>query len=163
MGWCNWVRFVGLLARTCFFSSAHKFSMGLRSGLCYGHSNTSTLLSLSHFVTTLEVCLGSLSIWKTNLRPSFNFLTDILRCCFNISTSFPIYFVKCTSPSCSKAHSQHDAATPRASRLGWCSSACKPPPLFSKHIDGHYGQTVLFLFHQTRGHFSKKYHLSPPV
>ena len=37
---------------------------------------------------TMEVCLGSLSIWKTHLRPSFNFLTDVLRCCFNISTSF---------------------------------------------------------------------------
>uniref|UniRef100_A0A4W5P8T2 Aldehyde dehydrogenase 16 family, member A1 n=1 Tax=Hucho hucho TaxID=62062 RepID=A0A4W5P8T2_9TELE len=57
--------FVGLLARTCFFSSAHTFSMGLRSGLCDGHSNTLTLLSFSHFATTLEVCLGSLSIWKT--------------------------------------------------------------------------------------------------
>jgi hypothetical protein len=34
----------------------------------------------------LEVCLGSLSIWKSHLRPSFNILTDVLRCCFNIST-----------------------------------------------------------------------------
>ena len=40
--------------------------------------------------------------------------------------------------------------------LRWCSSACKPLPFSSKHKDGHYGQTVLFLFHQTRGHFSKK-------
>jgi hypothetical protein len=50
---------------------------------------------------------------------------------------------------------------PRASRLGWCSSACKPPHFSSKHNDGHYGLTVLFLFHQTRGHFSKKYDLCP--
>ena len=40
---------------------------------------------LSHFATTLEVCLGSLSIWQNHLRPSFNFLTDESRCCFNIS------------------------------------------------------------------------------
>jgi hypothetical protein len=46
---------------------------------------------------------------------------------------------------------------PPASRLGWCSSASKPPPFSSKHNDGDYGQTVLFMFHQTRGHFSKKY------
>ena len=46
---------------------------------------------------------------------------------------------------------------PRASQLGWCSSACMPSPFSSKHNDGHYGHTVLFLFHQTRGHFSKKY------
>ena len=50
-----------------------------------------------------------------------------------------------------------------ASPLGWWSSACKPPPFSSNHNDGHYGQTVLFLFHQTRGHFSKKYDLCPHV
>ena len=32
-------------------------------------------------------------------------------------------------------------------------------PFSAKHNDGHYGQTVLFLFHQTRGHFSKNYNL----
>ena len=50
--WCNGVRVVGL-ARTHFFSSAHKYSIGLRSGLCDGHSKTFTLLSLSHFASTL--------------------------------------------------------------------------------------------------------------
>ena len=75
-----------------------------------------------------------------------------------------IYFVKCTSPSCSKAPPQHDAAIPMLH--GWdgvLQLACKPPPFSSKHNDGHYGQTVLFLFHQTRGHFSKKYNLCPHV
>jgi hypothetical protein len=43
--------------------------------------------------------------------------------------------------------------------MGWCSSAGKPPPFSPKHNDGHYGQTVLFLFHQTRINFSKKYDL----
>ena len=33
----------------------------------------------------------------------------------------------------------------------------------SEHNDGHYGQTVLFMFYQTRGHFSKKYDLCPNV
>jgi hypothetical protein len=46
-----------------------------------------------------------------------------------------------------------------ASWLGWYSLACKPPPFSSKHNGGHFGQIVLFLFHQTRGHFSKKYDL----
>ena len=32
-------------------------------------------------------------------------------------------------------------------------------PFSSKHNDGHYGQAVLFLFHQTRVHFFKKYDL----
>ena len=53
--------------------------------------------------------------------------------------------------------------TPVLLRLGWCPSACKPPTFSSKHNDGHYGQTVLFLFHQTRGYFSKKYDLCPHV
>ena len=37
------------------------------------------------------------------------------------------------------------------------------PFFLCKHNDGHYGQTVLFLFHQARGHFSKKYDLCPHV
>ncbi|CDQ85019.1 unnamed protein product [Oncorhynchus mykiss] len=106
--------FVGLLARTHFFSSAHDFSMGLRLGLCDGHSNTLILLSLSHFATTLEVCLGSLSIWKTHLRPSFNFLTDVLRCCFNISTYISILMIFCEvyQTLLQQSTPQHDAATP---------------------------------------------------
>jgi hypothetical protein len=36
-------------------------------------------------------------------------------------------------------------------------------PIYSKHNNVHYGQIVLFLFHQTRGHFSKKYDLCPHV
>ena len=52
---------------------------------------------------------------------------------------------------------------PCASWLGWSSSACKPPPFSSKHNDGHYGQTVWLLFHQTRRHFSKKCDLCPHV
>jgi hypothetical protein len=37
------------------------------------------------------------------------------------------------------------------------------PPFSYKLNNGHYGQTVLFLFRQTRGHFSKKYDLCPHV
>ena len=44
-----------------------------------------------------------------------------------------------------------------------CSSACKPPTFSSKQNNGHYGQTVLFLFYQTREHFSKKYDLCSHV
>ena len=80
------------LSQVCRTPCSHTiFSVLPTNSLCdwgQGHSNTLTLLSLSHFPTTLEVCLGSLSIWKTHLRTSFNFLTDVLRCCFNISTEF---------------------------------------------------------------------------
>jgi hypothetical protein len=108
-----------------------------------------------------------LPIWKTHLQPSFNFLTDILRCCFNIYTH---NFLSSCNLFCEVHQSLLQQSTPttccchpRASWLGWCSSACKPPLFSSKHNDGHYGQTVVFLFHQTRGHFSKKYDLCPYV
>ena len=78
------------------------------------NSNNLTSLSLSHFATTLEV---SLSIWKTHLWPSFNFnwCLEMLLQFSHIIIFRPhdaIYFVKCTSPSCSKATPQYDAATP---------------------------------------------------
>lgn len=83
--WWNWVRFVGL-AHARLFSAAYKFTMGLRSGPCDRHSNTLTLLSLSHFVTNSKVCFGSVSIWKTHFHLSFNLLADVIRCCFSMST-----------------------------------------------------------------------------
>ena len=36
-------------------------------------------------------------------------------------------------------------------------------PFSSKYNNGHYGQTVIVLFHQTRRHFSKKYNICPHV
>ena len=73
-----------------------------------------------------------------------------------------IYFVKCTSPSCSKAPPQHDAATPVLHH--WDGVIWLARLSFSfKHNDGYYGQTVIFLFPQTRGHFFKKHDLCPHV
>lgn len=43
------------------------------------------LMSLRHFVTNLVVCFESLPIWKTEMCPSFNILTDVWRFCFSIS------------------------------------------------------------------------------
>ena len=107
--WCNWVRFVGHLARTCFFSYAHKLSIGLKSRRCDGHSNTLTWLSLSHFSTTLEVCL---------MLP------------------------------------------PPCLTVGMVFFSLQASPFSSKHIDGHYGQIVLFLSDQ-RTFLQKLRSLSP--
>ena len=108
--WCNWVRFVGLLARTLFFSSAHIFFIGLRSGLCDGHSNTLTLLSLSPFAIYSwghcpfgrPICDKALTFWLM----SWDIAIHII-----FQPQDAIYFVMCTSPSCSKAPPQHDAAS----------------------------------------------------
>ena len=53
---------------SCLFSSAHKFSIWMRSGLCDGHSKALTLLSLSQFVTNLAALLpASASIFTSLL------------------------------------------------------------------------------------------------
>ena len=110
--------FAGLLVRT----SAHRCSLGLRSGLCDGPCVE--MLSLSHFVTNLEVCLGSVSIWKSHLHPSFNFwcLSEVHQSLLQQNTF--------TSWCCH----------PRASELGWCPQKNKGlwPCV---HL-----QTVVFIF-----------------
>ena len=135
--WCNWAKSVGCLACTCLFSSAHKFSIGLRSGLCDGHCKTLTLLSLGHFVASLAVCFGSLSIWRTHLHPSFNFLAYVLRCCFSIFTECSFLMMPSIlwiAPITSKANNNPTTwcCHPRISQLGWCSQACKLPLFSSK-------------------------------
>jgi hypothetical protein len=101
-----------------------------------------------------------------HLRPSFNFLTDVLRCCLNISTIFhphdDIYLVKCTSPSCCKTPPQHHAATPVLHGWDGVLRLASLPP-FPPNITMVIMAKQFYLFHQTRGHFSKKYNLCPLV
>ncbi len=52
------------------FRSLQRCSIGFKSGLWLGHSKTVTELLWSHSFVILAVCLGSLSCWKVNLRPS---------------------------------------------------------------------------------------------
>ena len=46
------------------------------SGLWLGHSNTWICFDLNHSIVALAVCLGLLSCWKVNLRPSLKFFAD---------------------------------------------------------------------------------------
>ncbi len=55
---------------TAIFRSLQRCSIGFKSGLWLGHSRTVTELLWSHSFVILAVCLGSLSCWKVNLRPS---------------------------------------------------------------------------------------------
>ncbi|XP_078131727.1 uncharacterized protein LOC144534007 isoform X2 [Sander vitreus] len=55
---------------TAIFRSLQRCSIGFRSGLWLGQSRMVTELFRSHSFVILAVCLGSLSCWKVNLRPS---------------------------------------------------------------------------------------------
>ena len=138
----------------CF---AHKFPIGLKSGLCDCHSNALSLLSLNHFIVTLEVSFGSSSIWNSYLRPSFNFLADVLRRCFNASIIvLKMPYILWTAPVPPAAKHPHNMMLPplcfRDGMVFFGSKAF----FSSKHNNGYYGQTVPFLFCQIRGHVSKK-------
>src|SRR5687768_778673 len=62
--------------RTSLSTWSHKCSMGLRSGLWAGHSNSFTLFLLKNSVVDLDLCLGSLSCWNVYLRPNPSLLAD---------------------------------------------------------------------------------------
>ncbi len=64
------VRLDGKRWWTVIFRSLQRCSIGFKSGLWLGHSRTVTELLWSHSFVILAVCLGSLSFWKVNLRPS---------------------------------------------------------------------------------------------
>ena len=110
--------------------------MGLRSGLCDGHSNT-------FLPQPYEVCLGSLSIW---LMP------------WDGASIYPHNFLSSWRHLFCEVHQSLLCFT-----VGMVFFGLQASPFSSKHSNGHYGQTIIFLFRQTRGHFSKKYNLCPHV
>ena len=67
---------IGELLGTAIFKSCHRFSIGFRSGFWLGHSNTWIYFELNHSIVALAVCLGLLSCWKVNLRPSLKSFAD---------------------------------------------------------------------------------------
>ena len=71
------VRLDGEHLWTAIFKSCHTFSIGFRSGLWLGRSNTWICFDLNHSI--VAGCLGSLSYWKVNIHPSLlQTLTDSL-------------------------------------------------------------------------------------
>ncbi len=110
------VRLDGKCWWTAIFRSLQRCSIGFKSGLWLGHSRTVTELLWSHSFVILAVCLGSLSCWKVNLRPSlrswalwrrFSSRISLYLAAFNIS-------LDCNQSSCLcswKTPPQHDAAT----------------------------------------------------
>jgi len=54
---------------TCLFRIPHRCSIGFRSGDILGHWITFTLFFFRNPTVALDVCLGSLSFWKSARRP----------------------------------------------------------------------------------------------
>jgi len=59
-----------------FSSNSHqRFSMRFNSGDCDGHCRIVKDFFCKQALVEFEVCLGSLSCWKVQRRPSFSFLS----------------------------------------------------------------------------------------
>ncbi len=98
-----------------FLWSLQRCSIGFKSGLWLGHSRTVTELLWSHYFVILAVCLGSLSCWKVNLRPSLRSWALWRRFrpgypCTWPHSSFP-RLQQSSCPCSWKTPPQHDAAT----------------------------------------------------
>lgn len=61
---------------TAGFRSYHTLSIGFRTGLWQGHSNTWICFVWNHSIVALALCLGLLSCWKVNLCSSLKSFAD---------------------------------------------------------------------------------------
>ncbi len=99
---------------TCLFRIPHRCSIGFRSGDILGHWITFTLFFFRNTTVALDVCLGSLSCWKSARRPRarsdgsiFSFSIEQYICEFMMPS------MKCTPPDTSSTHAapHKDTAT----------------------------------------------------
>jgi len=67
-------------------SSAHKFSIGFKSGLHGGNFITAIFRSVNHFKVWRETCEVALSCWKIGRIPEFSFKNGI-----RISSNISVY------------------------------------------------------------------------
>ncbi|KAL6488379.1 hypothetical protein MHYP_G00021200 [Metynnis hypsauchen] len=130
----------------------HRCSLGFRSRDIRCQSITFTF---SKAVVILEVCLGSLSSWKTAMQHSFR--REALMLCFRMSQ----YMLEFTFPSMN-----HSSPVPAAPMQ--LQTMMLPPPSLTvskiylgtphqgtaTHAGHHLSQTSLFWFRQTTGHGS---------
>ncbi len=106
------VRLDGKCWWTAIFRSLQRCSIGFKSGLWLGHSRTVTELLWSHSFVILAVCLGSLSCWKVNLRPSLRSWA----LCRRFSSRISLYLAAFIFPSIAIVLSLQLKNTPTA----WC-------------------------------------------
>ncbi len=85
---------------TCLFRIPHRCSIGFRSGDILGHWITFSLFFFRNPTVALDVCLGSLSCWKSARRPRarsdgsiFSFSIEQYICEFMMPS------MKCSSPT----------------------------------------------------------------
>ena len=135
--------------------------MRLRSGLCDGHSNTLTFFALKPFCHNFGSMLGVIVHLEDPFTTSWLMSWDVASIYpHNIPTSWCHLFWEVHQSLLQQSTPTTWCCHPRASRLRYCSSACKPPPFSSKHNDGRYGQTV-FVSSDQRTFLQKAQSLSP--
>ena len=140
----------GLLAITLIFSSFHRFSIGLKSGLWLGRCKM--FLSANHFLTTFAVCFGSLLCWNVLWCPWPSFSADclmllriLLYCSFFM---VPFTMIRVPDPLAEK-HPQTIRFPPSCLTMGMAFLGGRLLLFYSKWRIHHCGQTVTFLFHLT--------------
>ncbi len=136
---------------TCFFRIPHRCSIGFRSGEILGHWITFTLFFFRNPTVALDVCLGSLSCWKSARRPRarsdgsiFSFSIEQYICEFMMPS------IKCSSPTPAALMQPHIRTL--------------PPPCF--HCRHHafffvfltFATAIQFWSHQFQKHLSWSHH-----
>ncbi len=137
------LRFRGWCLATWTFSSLHRCSMGLWSGVWLGHSRTLMCFFLSLSFVVLAVCFGSVSCWNTLPRPISNALAGFNALVLTVhgpvhwpfdAVQFYCPLSRKTSPKhnvstsmfdgggCSWGHRQHSSSS-KHGELSWCQRA----------------------------------------
>ncbi len=133
---------------TCLFRIPHRCSIGFRSGDILGHWITFTLFFFRNPTVALDVCLGSLSCWKSARRPRarsdgsiFSFSIEQYICEFMMPS------MKCSSPTPAALMQPHIRTL--------------PPPCFTVGIFlfiPHLCDAIQFWSHQFQKHLSWSHH-----
>ena len=139
----SWRIYETLRTSTFRLRIPQRCSIGFKSEDMLDQSITFTLSLFSKAVAVLEVCLGSLSCWKTALRPSFWREGSCSAAVFHStcwSSCFPKLNVtllhlqhSCSPKAC---HSHHHAWL-----LAWHTYLCTPHLVAATHAWSHRNQT----------------------
>ena len=139
---------IGFVLINWLLNSAHRFSIGLRSGDWDGHCRMLILLSRNHFCVDLEVCFGSLLCWKVHLWPGPRLLAEGTSWAFsqNCLILGGIHYAIYPSQYPIKTAPKHDWPTTIFHR-SYDASPCMHLCSYAKHTDAVPDKNVQFWSH----------------